>query len=301
MAKKTQEIQLIKAKLVKSKEEFKQQLEQRIAKGRELLAITVLAQKSNDYYGRGRIVYDETAKDNFFEQYKKWTNYNVELLNASFDTANSQYTTEYQNAGRSFIFTSNTDIIKEQQDEIKSKITTLESFIERLDLISCIESTNSIANLKTEKHSMQTNKVFVVHGHNETVKLRVARTLEKLGLEPIILNEQDNSGKTIIEKFEKNSSNVDFAVILLTADDEGKSNEEEKYKSRARQNVVFEMGYFTGKLGRNRVLLLLENGVEKPSDLDGIVYTPIDENDGWKLKLVKELKAAHFTVSADNL
>jgi predicted nucleotide-binding protein len=301
MAKKAQEIQLMEAKLVKSKEEFKQQLEQRIAKGRELLAITVPVQRYDDYFTGRTIAYDETAKDDFFEQYKKWTNYNVELLNASFDTANSKYTTEYKNAGQQFFISSNTDIIKEQKDEIKSKITTLESFIERLDLISCIGSANSITSLKTEKHSIQTNKVFVVHGHNETVKQTVARTLEKLGLEPIILNEQNNSGKTIIEKFEENSSNVDFAVILLTAYDEGKSKKEEKYKNRARQNVVFEMGYFTGKLGRNRVLLLLENGVDKPSDLDGIVYTPIDENDGWKLKLVKELKAAHFTVSADNL
>jgi predicted nucleotide-binding protein len=300
MAKKTQEIQTVEAKLVKSKEEFKQQLEQRIAKGQELLTVTVSAQRNNDYFDRG-ITYDETAKDNFFEQYKKWTNYNVELLNVSFDTANSKYTTEYQKAGQSFFITSNTDIVKEQKDEIKSKITTLESFIERLDLIPCIESTNSTTNSKTKKYSIQTNKIFVVHGHNETVKQTVSRTLEKLGLEPIILNEQENLGKTIIEKFEENSSNVGFAVVLLTADDEGKSKKEEKYKTRARQNVVFEMGYFIGKLGRSRVLLLLENGVEKPSDLDGIVYTPIDENNGWKLNLVKELKAAHFTVSADNL
>lgn len=125
--------------------------------------------------------------------------------------------------------------------------------------------------------------------------------MTKLKLEPIILHEQADGGRTIIEKFEANSSNVGFAVILLTADDICKAKNDADYKNRARQNVVFEMGYFIGKLGRNRVFLLLEQGVEKPGDLDGIVYTLIDNNEGWKLKLVKELKACNYSVSADNL
>ena len=139
------------------------------------------------------------------------------------------------------------------------------------------------------------------HGHDSLMKETTARTLSKLGLDPIILHEQPDGGRTIIEKFEENSSEVGYAIILLTADDEGKAKKEIDMKARARQNVVFEMGYFIGKLGRNKVLLLLENGVEKPGDLDGVVYTPIDANDGWKLKLVKELKACKYNVSADNI
>ena len=146
-----------------------------------------------------------------------------------------------------------------------------------------------------------TNEIFVVHGHNESVKQATARTLSKLGLEPIILHEKPDGGKTIIEKFEENSSKIGFAIILLTNDDEGKAKTETDLKARARQNVIFEMGYFIGKLGRDRVFLLLEEGVEKPGDLDGIVYTPMDSHEGWKLKLVKELKAAGYPVSADNL
>lgn len=145
------------------------------------------------------------------------------------------------------------------------------------------------------------NEIFIVHGHNDSVKQATARTLSKLGLEPIILHERPDGGKTIIEKFEKNSSMLGFAIILLTNDDEGKAKTETNLKARARQNVIFEMGYFIGKLGRERVFLLLEQGVEKPGDLDGIVYTPMDSHDGWKLKLVKELKAAGYPVSADNL
>lgn len=155
---------------------------------------------------------------------------------------------------------------------------------------------------RMEDKSFSKTKVFVVHGHNDKVQIDVARTLEKLGLSPIILHEQTDGGKTIIEKFEKNAIDAGFAVILLTADDEGKAKRDVVgYKDRARQNVVFEMGYFMAKLGRDRVLLLLDKGVEKPGDLDGIVYTPIDEHNAWKYKLVKEMKAVGYSVSADSL
>lgn len=155
---------------------------------------------------------------------------------------------------------------------------------------------------RMEDKSFSKTKVFVVHGHNDKVQIDVARTLEKLGLSPIILHEQTDGGKTIIEKFEKNAIDAGFAVILLTADDEGKAKRDAVgYKDRARQNVVFEMGYFMAKLGRDRVLLLLDKGVEKPGDLDGIVYTPIDEHNAWKYKLVKEMKAVGYSVSADSL
>ena len=177
--------------------------------------------------------------------------------------------------------------------------TTTNILREYLSEIENNTSQNTIN--QSENKTLASTKVFIVHGHNETVKIDVARTLEKLGLEAIILHEKTDEGKTIIEKFEKNAINVGFAVILLTADDEGKAKREKDYKNRARQNVVFEMGYFMGKLGRDRVLLLLDKGVEKPGDLDGIVYTPIDEHDAWKYKLCDELKAAGYDVSKDKL
>jgi len=145
------------------------------------------------------------------------------------------------------------------------------------------------------------NQIFIVHGHNDLVKQITARTISGLKLEPIILHELTDGGKTIIEKFEKNVTNIGFAVILLTNDDNGKARTEIDFRARPRQNVIFEMGYFIGKLGRDRVFLLLEEGVEKPGDLDGIVYTILDSHDSWKLKLVKELKSAGYSVSADNL
>ena len=131
------------------------------------------------------------------------------------------------------------------------------------------------------------------------VKLEVARFVEHLKLDPIILHEQADRGQTIIEKFETNSSDVNFAIVLLTADDEGKANVEADYKKRARQNVIFEMGYFVGKLSRSHVFLLLDDGVEKPSDLDGIVYTPLKGE--WKTKLFKELQACGYKVDPKDL
>lgn len=144
-------------------------------------------------------------------------------------------------------------------------------------------------------------KVFIVHGHNETVKQSVARTLVSIGLTPIILAEQPDKGRTVIEKFEKEGNDVGFAVVLLTADDKGRKNKARTMQSRARQNVVFEMGYFMALLGRERVMLLLQPGVEEPSDLKGVVYTTLDKDGAWKYRLVKELKEQGYDVSSDLL
>ena len=149
-------------------------------------------------------------------------------------------------------------------------------------------------------HSMLSlTAACAVDGHNEAVKEKVARFLEHLKLSPVILHEQVDGGRTIIEKFEANAENVDFAVVLLTADDKGKANNGKSYNSRARQNVIFEMGYFVGKLSRGHVFLLLEAGVEEPSDLEGIVYTSLSDN--WKIKLFKELQDCGYKIDPNDL
>ncbi len=154
---------------------------------------------------------------------------------------------------------------------------------------------------RTSRGSFDSNKIFVVHGHNETIKQTVARTLKGIGLSPIILAEQPDKGRTVIEKFENEGNDVGFAIILLTADDKGRKNKARKMQSRARQNVVFEMGYFMALLGRERVMLLLQPGVEEPSDLKGVVYTPLDKDGAWKYRLVKELREQGYDVSTDSL
>jgi predicted nucleotide-binding protein len=135
-------------------------------------------------------------------------------------------------------------------------------------------------------------KVFVVHGHDEGAREGIARFLEKIELEAIILHEQPDQGLTIIEKFETYAKQVGFAVVLLTPDDLGGPASAAAHVARARQNVIFELGYFVGKLGRGRACLLRKGAVEIPSDLYGVIYTDMDAANGWKLKLVKELMAA---------
>jgi predicted nucleotide-binding protein len=157
----------------------------------------------------------------------------------------------------------------------------------------------------TGKRSQQkgiSNKVFVVHGHDSLAKTEVARTLEKIDLEAIILHEQANEGKTVIEKFERDASQVSFAVILMTPDDIGYPNNKEKEaKARARQNVVLELGYFSGILGRSNVCVLYKNGVELPSDYLGVIYVPFDKEGAWKFNLCKELKQAGLEVDMNKL
>jgi predicted nucleotide-binding protein len=135
-----------------------------------------------------------------------------------------------------------------------------------------------------------------VHGHDNEVKQTVARYLEKLGIEVTILHEKASSGNTIIEKFERNSD-VAYAVVLMTPDDVGAvKDQREQLNYRARQNVIFELGYFMGKLDRKRVCALLKGDIERPSDYDGIIYIALDPADGWKLLLAKEMKEAGLNI-----
>lgn len=141
------------------------------------------------------------------------------------------------------------------------------------------------------------DSVFIVHGHDGELKEAVARLLEKQNIKAIILHEQTNQGKTIIEKLEKHSD-VGAAICLFTADDEGKANEDTEYKSRARQNVVFEAGYFMGKLGRDRTIIIADNGVEMLSDMSGVVYT---DSKNWQLDVLKELNAMGYKIDLNHL
>lgn len=141
------------------------------------------------------------------------------------------------------------------------------------------------------------DKVFIVHGHDNALKQEVARIIEKQGLEAVILNEQANGGKTIIEKIEENSD-VGAAICLFTGDDYGRAKDATSENLRARQNVVFEAGYFMGKLGRGNVILIASPDIEIPSDLQGVVYT---NKDMWQTDVLRELKAIGYNVDFNKL
>ena len=162
--------------------------------------------------------------------------------------------------------------------------------------------------LKNFKSSMQeressfvdNKRVFIVHGHNEKIKLDVSNFLRKLELEPVILHEQANQGKTIIEKIEDNTD-VGYGIILYTPCDKGGTinSDYEDMNPRARQNVIFEHGYLIGKLGRNRVCALVEGDVEKPSDINGVLYIQYEK--GWEPQVGKELRSVGYDVDLNKL
>jgi predicted nucleotide-binding protein len=143
-----------------------------------------------------------------------------------------------------------------------------------------------------------TTRIFLVHGHARAERHETVRVLERMtGLDVIVLNEQANAGRTILEKFEDSAAVTSYAVVLLTADDVGRASSASELQSRGRQNVIFELGFFFGRLGRARVTVLLGEGVEKPSDIDGLVYITLDSSGAWKQELARELRSANISVN----
>jgi putative nucleotide-binding protein containing TIR-like domain len=151
------------------------------------------------------------------------------------------------------------------------------------------------------KAPMDKSKVFIVHGHDNAAKEAVARFIEKIGLQAIILHEQASSGQTIIEKIEANS-NVGFGIVLYTPCDLGTTQKQKgDLKPRARQNVVFEHGYLIGKIGRENVCALVKEDIETPNDISGVVYIKMDEGDSWKFSVAKEMKACGYEVDLNKI
>jgi predicted nucleotide-binding protein len=184
---------------------------------------------------------------------------------------------------------------------LQNKIEVLTQLNLKSDYLKSKIEIPTTATSAAQKASTSNNdNIFIVHGHNHEIQQTVARAIEKLGLNPIILGDQPSLGNTVIEKFEK-YSDVGFAIVLLTDDDLGKAKMQNDLNKRARQNVIMELGFFFGKLGRGRVLPLYMEGVELPSDINGLVFTAIDTSGRWQFEIVKELKALGYDVDANKL
>ena len=181
---------------------------------------------------------------------------------------------------------------------MRTQITTLESIKERVNLLDGPVGISADSQVAVDTVVSGTN-VFVVHGRDRGVRETVARFVEHLGLNPIILDDLPSSGRTVIEKFERSvvDYNVRYAIVLMTPDDIGTlASEVDNSSARARQNVIFELGYFVGKLGRENVCPLVKGEVEIPSDFYGVVYVALDDFDGWKIKLESEIAAAGLPI-----
>lgn len=190
------------------------------------------------------------------------------------------------------------------KDAWDSGVISFQNFLETLVFALALNDDAS-----SDLHRKQGNKkkkVFIVHGHDDGAKNTVARFLERsFDLDAVILHEQINQSKTIIEKFEHHAAQADFAIVLLTPDDLGEAKAKilkvTDLQPRARQNVIFELGYFFAKLGRNSVIALVKGEIKNPADIDGVVYIPLDESDAWQLPVARELKSAGFDIDLNAL
>lgn len=179
------------------------------------------------------------------------------------------------------------------QDGKTSMLSVLQGALTEIEM-------NEVISLPEVTELTKSNKVFIVHGHDDGLKNEVARFVERLDLEAVILHEQANAGNTIIEKIEKNSD-VGFAIVLYTPCDEGKSKSSEQLRSRARQNVIFEHGYFIARLGRSNVVALHKGeDLELPNDISGVVYVKY-ENGAWKYEIAKEMLASGYKVDMNKI
>ncbi|WP_353049724.1 nucleotide-binding protein [Exiguobacterium sp. s193] len=147
----------------------------------------------------------------------------------------------------------------------------------------------------TQEKPIENKKIFIVHGHDENLKSEVALFVERQGLESVILHQQASGGKTIIEKLEERSD-VGFAIVLYTPCDVGRVSTARRNNPRARQNVVFEHGFFIGKIGRGKVVALVKDGTEIPNDYSGVVYVNHNENGAWKTEIGRELAHAGYAI-----
>lgn len=158
----------------------------------------------------------------------------------------------------------------------------------------------------TARQTKSNRNVFVVYGHDAHSKTQLEAMLRRWELDPLILDQLPSEGQTVIEKLEKyTQSEVAFAVVLATPDDEGNIvGKQDERKLRARQNVVLELGLLLSKLGRSRVAILLKNqeSMERPSDIQGLIYLPFtDDVAEAKVQLAKEMEKQGLAIAMAKL
>lgn len=181
--------------------------------------------------------------------------------------------------------------------DMDTRLQIIDGLIELLESEIAIASKTRLTSDTRTEGSALGRRVFLVHGHNDALTHETARFLERFNLQVTILRDEPNSGRTIIEKFLDYSA-VGFAVVLLTGDDRGGvfTAPYEEQRPRARQNVILELGFFLGKLGRNCVCALYQEGVEIPSNYSGVLFVQLDSGGAWRFSLARELKAAGFEI-----
>jgi predicted nucleotide-binding protein len=265
------------------------------------------------HIGEGRTLQADSEQVVTEEHYDEWTNRRKRWVNLTAEALRSIYSSaepkeEFEDSSRTifgFVVVGETTVAEEfdrAKEAVDRATNTLLSLRERLEYLEAPDE--AAAAEKASSRPRGEEQVFLVHGHSGEAKESVGRLLEKTGShQVVILHEQPSEGRTLIEKFEDHAKSSDHAVVLLTADDVGGAAPAAKkadLRPRARQNVVFELGFFVGRLGRARVTVLYEDGVELPSDFKGVVYIPLAD-ESWRFRLLKELRSAGLTYDLNKI
>jgi predicted nucleotide-binding protein len=244
----------------------------------------------------------------FLAAFRTWDEFNKRLLERAFTPVawhESSPKSEYGTL-QDLEFLTVAQLLPEQVPSLErlaaEKARRLQSI---LDSLSLYWETDAAKELTTGPGGTNAESppqtIFIVHGRDRGALIELQRFLERVTtLKIVVLGEQPNRGQTIIEKLGTHVDTGAFALVLMTADDEGRlRGEGNELGLRARQNVIFELGYAIGRLGRQHVAVLYEDGVELPSDYYGVAYIPFDATGGWKLALIGELRAARIAVDAN--
>ena len=274
------------------REEAKTRLADRIEKGHELSQVQINSPESF-----------EAAK----HDYQKWSAFNTELLKQLFTTdALSKEYAFWGIAVMSMGRESLGQMIAKHQEDLTDKLQRLDSIVGRLDLYPMSPALLAAATLTNERPepTAQSKRVFVVHGRDELSKTSLEVLLHEIGLEPIVLHRQADEGQTIIEKFERHAE-VGYAFILLTPDEvaylaaeDALPDNKRRKERRARPNVIFEFGYFVGRLGRSRVCCIYTGDVSLPSDVHGMIYKKYKNSiDEVAYGIMKDLKASGYIIA----
>ena len=287
-------------KLRVSREEARQKIQMQIEKGQQL---------------RDQSIDSDDELEEARAESRKWSDYNKTLLLKLFDNtsiAEDDYTDFNEprpillaSSGSTPLSDELGDDLRWYQNAMNRSINSLESIHERLELYEPSDALQRTSDNEENSDTPQptfSDEVFIVHGHDNEAKVTVARFVENLGIKATILDEKVNEGRTIPQKFEEHAGEAGYAIVLLTPDDVGSSKDEtDNPQPRARQNVILEFGYFWGRLGRKRLCVLYKEGVELPSDIRGIAYVPMDNFNGWQLKLGQEMQNAGLPVDLNKL
>jgi hypothetical protein len=256
-------------KLIRPKSDVAADLEVQISAGRDILRLDMN---------------NGASLDHAESTWKAWHARNKLIIGKAFSDGSALREYLPMMFGTGTNFTSRGTAVHQNVGMLLEHLLTLSANLDLVDEVSPVADGASVSSVGSE--------IFIVHGHahRDAVALVVERSTRR---EAIVLQEMPDVGSsTVIEKLEREAQRAGYAVVILSGDDEGKlRTSSSEPQPRARQNVIAELGYFIGRLGRSKVKALYEPGVELPSDFGGVTYIELDDGDAWRRKLADELHA----------